>query len=78
MLVKPATIATTTPSSSVERYGVPKRGWTSEKNRGSSPSRLIAKKTRLWPSSRIMQTEVRPTAAPKLMTSRPRRARRWP
>ncbi len=42
-------------------------GWTREKNRGSSPSRLIAKKTRVWPSSRIMQTVVRPTAAPKLM-----------
>ncbi len=68
MLVKPATTAMITPSRMVGRYGVPNRGCVLEKNRGSSPSRLIAKNTRVWPSSRIMQTVVRPTAAPKLMT----------
>ncbi len=67
-LVKPATIAMITPSRMVGRYGVRNFGWTREKKRGSSPSRLIAKNTRVWPSSRIMHTVVRPTAAPKLIT----------
>ena len=65
--VKPARMAMITPSRMVGRCGVLNRGWTREKKRGSSPSRLIAKKTRVWPSSRIMHTVVRPTAAPKLM-----------
>lgn len=67
MLVKPATTAMMTPSRMVGRYGVRNFGWVTEKNRGSRPSRLIAKNTRVCPSSRIMQTVVRPTAAPKLM-----------
>ena len=67
MLVNPATTAMMPPSRIVERYGVPKRGCTLAKTRGSSPSRLIAKKTRVWPSSRIMHTVVSPMAAPKLM-----------
>lgn len=67
-LVNPARIAMITPSRMVGRYGVLNLGWTTEKKRGSSPSRLIAKNTRVWPRRRIRQTVVRPIAAPKLMT----------
>ncbi len=57
-LVKPAAIAMITPSRSSARCGVRNLGSTREKNRGSGPSRLIAKKTPVWPSSRVVQTVV--------------------
>ena len=52
----------------VVRTGVPKRGLTLAKTGGSSRSRLIAKKTRLWPSIRIIITVVSPTSAPTEIT----------
>ena len=56
--------ATTTPVVTVVRTGVPVRWFTFEKTGGSRRSRLIAKKTRLWPSIMIIITVVRPMSAP--------------
>ncbi len=47
---------------------MPNRGLTLAKAGGSSRSRLIAKKTRLCPSIRIIMTVVRPTSAPTEIT----------
>src|SRR5664280_1070407 len=48
--------ATTTPVVMVVRTGVPVCSFTFEKTAGSNRSRLIAKKTRLWPSIMIIIT----------------------
>ena len=61
---KKVSAATATPVTSVVRYGVPKRSETAEKIGGSSRSRLMAKNTRLWPSSSTRTTEVSPASAP--------------
>src|SRR5450631_50348 len=60
--------ATATPVVIVVRTGAPVRSFTFEKRGGSSRSRLIAKKTRLWPSIRIIITVVRPISAPTEIT----------
>ena len=65
---RPATAATAIPMATVKRYGVPYRGCTAPSQDGSSPSRLIAKNTRLCPSMRISTTVVRPASAPMLTT----------
>src|SRR3712207_6880451 len=49
------------------RYGVPSRGCTTLNHRGSSPSRDIAKATRVWPRTRIITTTVSPMHAPTLI-----------
>ena len=60
--------ATATPVRSVVRTGVPNRGLTLAKAGGSSRSRLMAKKTRLCPSIRIIITVVSPNSAPTEIT----------
>src|SRR2546428_677644 len=44
----------------LDLYGVLKRGCTSEKIRGTKPSRLMEKKTRDWPSSITRMTDEKP------------------
>ncbi len=56
--------ATVTPVIAVKMYGVPNFGCTFARPRGSSPSRAIAKPTRVWPSIRIITTTIRPMQAP--------------
>jgi hypothetical protein len=56
--------ATATPVVIVVCMGVPVRSFTFAKVMGSSRSRLMAKKTRLWPRIRIIITVVRPIRAP--------------
>jgi hypothetical protein len=64
--------ATTTPVVRVVRIGVPNRSPTLENFSGSSRSRLMAKKTRLWPSNRIIITVVSPNSAPtEMMVAKP-------
>src|SRR5450759_747771 len=54
--------ATTTPVVMVVRTGVPVLAFTFANVGGSSRSRLMAKKTRLWPSIMIIITVVRPVS----------------
>ena len=53
----------------VMRYGVPNVGWTLARPTGSSPSRAIAKATRVWPIIRISTTTVSPMVAPMAIRS---------
>src|SRR4029453_10087880 len=61
---KVAMRATTTPAISEITQGVPYRGWTLDSQPGSSRSRLMANRTRLWPSIRMRMTVVSPASAP--------------
>jgi hypothetical protein len=58
-----AGIATSTPTSTVIRTGVP-CGPVLANGRGSNPSRHIAKSTRVCPSTSTITTVVRPASAP--------------
>src|SRR6195952_1732021 len=64
---QPATTATTTPTPTVIRTGTPVFSFTAAMFRGSKPSRLIAKITRLCPSIRTSTPGVRPARAPTAM-----------
>src|SRR5690606_14857911 len=66
--VKPAIRATTAPMMIWVRAGVPRRAFVRLSERGSRPSRLIAKTTRARPRRSTITTVVRPTRLPIAMT----------
>src|SRR3546814_10243347 len=63
MFINSTGIATTKPVTMVAKEGVLKRGWIREKDRGSSPSRLMLIQMRGWPIWNTKRTLAMATTA---------------